>query len=79
MRIAIALLLALASSAAWAGSTMAAGDQASKAQASLDFRIVIPETLNFDSQVERRRKSQTFVTRTTQSSDGRTVVTVARP
>ena len=49
------------------------------ASAAIDFRIVIPETLHLGSQPERRRKSVAFVSRTTQSVNGRTVVTVARP
>lgn len=49
------------------------------ARAYVDFRIVIPETLHIDSRAERRSRSQTFVSRTTQAEDGRTVVTVARP
>lgn len=79
MRIALAFLLALASFAASATSTVASGDQASKVQASLNFRIVIPETLHFESQAERHKRSQTFVSRTTQQQDGRTLLTVARP
>ncbi|MHB8911732.1 MAG: hypothetical protein ACYC42_03625 [Lysobacter sp.] len=79
MRIAIALVFALASFAASAAPTVVSGERANKAQASLDFRIVIPETLHFDSQTQRRKKSQTFVSRTTQLQDGRTLVTVARP
>ena len=79
MRILFALVFALASFAAPAASTTAGGESASKAQASVDFRIVIPETLHLDSQGERRKRSQSFVSRTTQLREGRTVVTVAWP
>lgn len=79
MRIALALLLTLASFAASATSTVATGDQATKVTASVDFRIVIPETLHLDSQAQRQKRSHSFVSRTTQQQDGRTLVTVARP
>lgn len=79
MRILIVLVFALASSGASAASTSASGESANKAQASVDFRIVIPETLHMESQDERRKRSQSFVSRTTQVREGQTVVTVARP
>jgi len=79
MHIVMVLALAVSTFPVSAESMRASGEQAVKAQAYLDFRIVIPETLHIDSRAERRKKSQTFVSRTIQSEDGRTVVTVARP
>jgi len=72
------LMFALVASPAMAAST-GAGGESREVSASLDFRIVIPETLHIDSMPERRRKSLAFVSRTTQTRDGLTVVTVARP
>ncbi|MGH8077023.1 MAG: hypothetical protein ACREPE_06830 [Lysobacter sp.] len=79
MRIVAALALVLLTSQVLAASTQASGEQAVKSSASLDFRIVIPETLHLNSQAVRRARSQPFISRTTQADAGRMVVTVARP
>lgn len=79
MRVIVVLALLLSTSPVWAESMRASGEHAVEAQAQLEFRIVIPETLHLESRAERRKKSQVFVSRTTQSQDGRVVVTVARP
>ena len=49
------------------------------AQARLEFRIVIPETLQRDSSAARRTKSMAFVSRTLQFRTAGCVETVARP
>ena len=64
MRILATLVFAPASFAAPAVSMSAGGESSGKVQASLDFRIVIPETLHVDSQGGRRKRSQPFDTRT---------------
>ena len=79
MRFLAALALIVVTSPVLAASMQASGEQAVKASASLDFRIVIPETLHFNSQAVRRARSQPFISRTTQADAGRMVVTVARP
>lgn len=79
MRIVVALALVLSASPVLAASMQAGGEQAVKASAALNFRIIIPETVHLDSQAQRRARSQAFVSRTTQAQDGRMVVTVARP
>ncbi len=79
MSLVAALALILSASPVLAESTQASGDQAVKASAALNFRIVIPETLHFDSQAQRRARSQAFISRTTQALEGRMLVTVARP
>jgi hypothetical protein len=79
MRSVAVLALVLLASPVFAASVSVNGEQASKASAAVDFRIVIPETLHIDSQVTRRARSQSFISRTTQVEAGRTVVTVARP
>ena len=79
MRSVAVLALVLLTSPVFAASMSASGEQASKASAAVDFRIVIPETLHIDSQAIRRARSQPFISRTTQVDAGRTVVTVAKP
>lgn len=79
MRIVAMLALIMATSPVLAASTQASGEQATKASAGLDFRIVIPETLHINSEAQRRARSQPVISRTTEVAAGRTVVTVARP
>jgi hypothetical protein len=79
MRFAMLLALLLPAATALAGSQHESSEQPLKAQAYLDFRIVIPETLHIRSSAERRKRVTTFVSRTTRSHENRTVVTVAQP
>lgn len=79
LRVLAVLALIVATSPVLAASTQASGEQATKASAGLDFRIVIPETLHINSEAQRRARSQPVISRTTEVAAGRTVVTVARP
>jgi len=45
----------------------------------LQFRIVIPETLQLDPPPLPRRRANVFVSRTVTLEGGRSVVTVAKP
>lgn len=80
MQIVAIVVLAVSSFSALAEPVRARGAPTTKqAQAYLDFRIVIPETLHIGSVSERHRKSLAFVSRTLQAEGGRTILTVARP
>lgn len=78
---AVALLatLASASPAVLAATASTSGPEARSASASLDFRIVIPETVRFERGQEQRDRSRQFTSRTVEEVSGRQVVTVARP
>jgi hypothetical protein len=78
-RMAIVFALGLSTAPALAGSMHASGEQALRARATLDFRIVIPETLSIGPRATQHVRPQPHVSRTTQSQDGRIVVTIARP
>ena len=56
-----------------------AGVSPVRASASLQFRIVIPETLKIDPSRQPRGKARVFVSRTVTVENGRSVVTVAKP
>jgi hypothetical protein len=71
-----ALLLA---QPAFAGSAGATGQSPTKTQASLDFRIVIPETVQLRSREESNGRSNRFVSQTTDVRSDRIVVTIAKP
>lgn len=75
----VMLVLALSVSPLWASSERSGDAHASLAQAYLDFRIVIPETLQFDSQAVQHKDAILFVSRTRQVQGDRMVVTVAKP
>ena len=52
---------------------------ASSVSASVDFRIVIPETVRFVESREQRGATRQFTSRSVERIDGREVTTVARP
>ena len=80
VRIAIALLLGTAAVfPAMAESANATDMQQVRPSASMDFRVVIPETVQIDSQSTRRARAQTFVSRNSSYEAGRMVLTVSRP
>lgn len=83
MRHAVFLALLLSTSPGWAMSEQTssppAGVSPVRASASLQFRIVIPETLQIDPSRQPRGKARVFVSRTVTVENGRSVVTVAKP
>ena len=83
MRPAVLVALLLSVFPAWAMSvqTSTASSEAGRAKASaaLEFRIVIPETLQLDPPPLPRRRGNQFVSRTVRTEEGRSVVTVAKP
>lgn len=60
-----------------AGSSAAASP--TRASASVNFRIVIQETLSLGQQQQKARPDSPQMTRTVSIEDGREVVTLARP
>lgn len=68
-----------ASPAAFAEQALASGPDAARASASVDFRIVIPETVRFTRGEEQRGRTRQHTSRTVEVVDGQQVVTVARP
>ena len=84
MRRAVFLALLLSTSPAWPMSAATSAPPASrspvKASATIEFRIVIPETLQVDpSRQQPRGRARGFVSRTVTMENGRSVVTVAKP
>ncbi len=79
MRVIVLLVVALSTSPVWASSERSGDTHAPLAQEHLNFRIVIPATLQFDSQVEQHKNAITFVSRTMQVQGNGMVVTVAKP
>jgi len=83
MRHALFLALLLSTSPVWAVSEQISSPPAAgspvKASAALQFRIVIPETLQLDPSRQPRGKAHVFVSRTVTVENGRSVVTVAKP
>ena len=79
MRVIVLLMLALSVSPVWAASGRNGDTHASSAQAYLDFRIVIPEALQFESLAAQHKDAILLVSRTTQVQGDRMVVTVAKP
>jgi hypothetical protein len=83
MRTALLLAMLLAACPAFAMSAQKSagptGSQPVKASAVLEFRIVIPETLQLDPPTFPRRRGNVFVSRTVTLEAGRSVVTVAKP
>ena len=61
-----------------AESRQAQGD-ARTASASVDFRIVIPETVRFIESREQQARTRQFTSRSIERVDGREITTVARP
>lgn len=72
----VAVLIGLPATAAQSRAPDGPGTRAS---ASLDFRIVIPEAVRFTQGQEQRDRTRQFTSRTVESIDGRQVTTVARP
>jgi hypothetical protein len=62
-----------------AASTRAEGPQATKAQAQVDFRIVIPERLNMPSPDAPPVRTRRSISRTVEQRQDRTVITVSMP
>ena len=83
MRTALLLAMLLAAFPAFAMSAQKSagpsGTQPVKASAVLQFRIVIPETLQLDPPPLPRHRANVFVSRTVTLEAGRSVVTVAKP
>lgn len=83
MRTALVLAMLVAAFPAFAMSAQKsgapAGAQPVKASAVLQFRIVIPDTLQLDPPPLPRRRANVFVSRTVTLEEGRSVVTVAKP
>lgn len=71
-----AVLVSLPATAAQSRAPEGPGTRAS---ASLDFQIVIPEAVRFTQGREQRDRTRQFTSRTVESIDGRQVTTVARP
>ncbi|MFC0677629.1 hypothetical protein ACFFGH_07205 [Lysobacter korlensis] len=74
-----ATLLAISAPSVLASTTSAAETGPRQASASLDFRIVIPETVRFEQGEEQRGRTRQFTSRTVEQVSGRQVVTIARP
>lgn len=76
----LVLVAALAASTgARAEQHVVTGDTA-RASASLDFRIVIPETVRIEHGREQRDATRQYTSRSVETTgDGREVVTIARP
>jgi len=83
MRHALFLALLLSTSPVWAVSEQVSSRPAdgspAKASAVLQFRIVVPETLQLDPSRQPQGKARVFVSRTVTVENGRSVVTVAKP
>jgi len=83
MRHVVFMALLLSTSPAWAMSEQKSAPPAAgspiKASAALQFRIVIPETLQIDPSRQPRGKAHVFVSRTVTVENGRSIVTVAKP
>lgn len=83
MRQAVLLALLLSTSPAWAMSQQKSAPPVAgapvTASAGLEFRVVIPETLQIDPSRQPRGKARSFVSRTVTVESGRSVVTVAKP
>lgn len=83
MRMAVLLAMLLSVSPAFAMSVEKSAAATStgqmKASAVLEFRIVIPETLQLDPPPLPRRHANDFLSRTVSLEGGRSVVTVAKP
>jgi len=83
MRHALFLALLLSTSPVWAVSEQVSSPPAdgspAKASAVLQFRIVVPETLQLDPSRQPQGKARVFVSRTVTVENGRSVVTVAKP
>ena len=83
MRHVVFMALLLSTSPAWAMSEQKSAPPAVgspiKASAALQFRIVIPETLQIDPSRQPRGKAHVFVSRTVTVENGRSIVTVAKP
>lgn len=78
--VALAMLMSVAvARPAFAGSARASDGASRQAQSSLDFRIVIPETVRMDRRDERIGRVQTFTSRATEVRAGAVVVTIAKP
>jgi len=76
---ALAISLLAGTGSAMAEQHMASGADARSASASVDFRIVIPETLRMVEAREQRDPTRQFTSRTTEHADGREIITLARP
>lgn len=68
-----------ASPTALAEQTSAVDGKATRVSASIDFRIVIPETVRFVRGQEQRDRTRQHTSRTVEVLDGQQVVTIARP
>jgi hypothetical protein len=80
--VAVALSLATllsASPAALAEQASAADGTATRVSASIDFRIVIPETVRFVQGQEQHDRTRQYTSRTVEVVDGQQVLTIARP
>lgn len=77
----VVLLLAFSSGLALANSAEGSPNDRGvlSASATLHFRIVIPETLRIEGDVQRRSALAPRTTRTVTVEDGRQLVTIARP
>lgn len=64
---------------ALANQAYAPSAPATKASASLQFRIVIPETIQMQAHAEPGGRVRRFVTRSSELRAGRMVVTIAKP
>ena len=72
-------LLSCTGAACATSQSAGAAEGAAKAHASLDFRIVIPETVRIDAIAPSADPPRIFVSRTERLEAGRRVVTVAKP
>lgn len=62
-----------------AASTRSDGEQATRAQAQVDFRIVIPERLNLPTPDLPPVRTRRAISRTVEQRQDRTVITVSMP
>ncbi len=79
----LVLLLAVALDASLAQASAASarsdGEQATRAQAQVDFRIVIPERLNLPTADSPPVRTRRTISRTVEQRRDRTVITVSMP
>lgn len=78
-RLALVIGLVASSGTALAAAPAAAGEATSRRQASLDFQIVIPETVRIGAAAPDAQPLRILVSRTDRVEAGRRLITVAKP
>lgn len=74
-----ALSLEVSLAQASAASTRSDGEQATRVQAQVDFRIVIPDRLNLPTPDSPPVRTRRTISRTVEQRHDRTVITVSMP